>query len=158
MSSLEIAQGFLAGIQSSPSFDQHALSGLKVTTASPGTCSCQFEAQPHVLNRYGTLHGGCIATLVDTVTTTALATVSQALGVSVNLAVTYMSPVPGGQPLEVKATVVRAGRQLATIECDIMSGGKLCAKGLHTKFLHQVPAPSKPAPAPPEALEPRSKL
>ncbi|KAJ9527155.1 hypothetical protein QJQ45_025391, partial [Haematococcus lacustris] len=104
-----------------------------------------------------TLHGGCIATLVDTVTTTALATVSQALGVSVNLAVTYMSPVPGGQPLEVKATVVRAGRQLATIECDIMSGGKLCARGLHTKFLHP-PGTSKRAPAPPEALEPRSKL
>jgi acyl-coenzyme A thioesterase 13 len=34
-----------------------------------------------VQNRYGTLHGGCVATLVDVVSTVALLTVSKDPGV-----------------------------------------------------------------------------
>ena len=33
----------------------------------PGWCVCVFPVTPRVQNRYGTLHGGCVATLVDVV-------------------------------------------------------------------------------------------
>jgi acyl-coenzyme A thioesterase 13 len=87
------------------------------------------------------------ATLVDTITTAALVTVSPHTGVSVNLSVTYLSPVPGGSDVEIEARVVRAGRTLATLEADVRAGGQLCARGTHTKFL-QVADPLRPPPAP----------
>ena len=48
---------------------------------SPGRCVCVFPVRPRVQNRYGTLHGGCVATLVDVVSTVALLTVSKDPGV-----------------------------------------------------------------------------
>ena len=48
---------------------------------TPGRCVCVFTVRPRVQNRYGTLHGGCVATLVDVVSTVALLTVSKDPGV-----------------------------------------------------------------------------
>ena len=48
---------------------------------TPGRCVCVFPVRPRVQNRYGTLHGGCVATLVDVVSTVALLTVSKDPGV-----------------------------------------------------------------------------
>lgn len=54
-------------------------------------------------NRYGTLHGGCIATLVDVVSTAALVTVSEKAGVSLSMNIDYISPQPGGEEVEITA-------------------------------------------------------
>ena len=58
-----------------------------------------------VQNRYGTLHGGCIATIVDTVGTAALVTMSPISGVSLSISVDYLSPQPGLEECEVTAQV-----------------------------------------------------
>ncbi|KAG2450492.1 hypothetical protein HYH02_004993 [Chlamydomonas schloesseri] len=54
-----------------------------------------MPVRERVQNRYGTLHGGCTATLVDTLTTAALLTVSPLPGVSMVLSVNYVAPMPG---------------------------------------------------------------
>mmetsp|Transcript_1192 Transcript_1192/g.3372 ORF Transcript_1192/g.3372 Transcript_1192/m.3372 type:complete len:165 (+) Transcript_1192:188-682(+) len=154
------AQTFLSAIvseaeaQPAKSFDSLALRGIKIVEATPGRCICSFKAEPERLNRYGTLHGGCIATLVDSVSTVALVTEINESGVSVNLAVTYMKPVPGGADVTVDAQVVRTGRQLATIQVDILVQGSLCARGVHTKFLPGTGLPGLDG----KSQLPRSKL
>ncbi|MEW5301042.1 MAG: hypothetical protein WDW36_003925 [Sanguina aurantia] len=119
------------------SFDSKALSGLKVTTLSPGRCVCSFFVTEGHTNRYGTLHGGCTATLADVVSTVALTTSTELSGVSVNLAVTYLSPMPGGQEVIVDAQVVKIGKSLATINVTFSrkSDGAAVAVATHTKFI-----------------------
>ena len=58
-----------------------------------------------VQNRYGTLHGGCIATIVDTVGSAALVTQSEKSGVSLGISVDYLSPQPGGEVVDISAKV-----------------------------------------------------
>ncbi|PNH09078.1 Acyl-coenzyme A thioesterase 13 [Tetrabaena socialis] len=141
-------------------FDATALQGLTVVEAAEGRVICELPVTARVQNRYGTLHGGCTATLVDTVSTAALLTASPHTGVSVNLAINYVAPMPGSGPEEgqgpgseagteagevvvVDARVTRVGRQLATLAVELRrkATGQVVATGTHTKFL-QVPDPA----------------
>ena len=125
----EAARAFLDTLLSSDSFDRTALEGLKDARFSEGRCRCAFPVGVEKTNRYGTLHGGCIATLVDVVSTAALVTQSDHPGVSVNIDVAYMSPGPAGDEVQVDARVTKVGVNLAFMEVLITSGGKVVAKG-----------------------------
>ncbi|GAX79485.1 hypothetical protein CEUSTIGMA_g6926.t1 [Chlamydomonas eustigma] len=119
-----------------PNFDTLALKRLQCQSCEEGQVICTFPVSKEVTNSYNTLHGGCIATLVDTVGTAALITVSDRSGVSVNIAVTYLLPSPSGQNVTVEARVIKSGRALATIQVDIkLQDGRVAATGLHTKYL-----------------------
>ena len=132
----EAARAFLDTLLSSDSFDRTALEGLKDARFSEGRCRCAFPVGVEKTNRYGTLHGGCIATLVDVVSTAALVTQSDHPGVSVNIDVAYMSPGPAGDEVQVDARVTKVGVNLAFMEVLIKSGdGKVVAKGSHIKYL-----------------------
>jgi acyl-coenzyme A thioesterase 13 len=132
----EAARAFLETLLSSESFDRTALEGLRDARFSDGRCRCAFPVGSEKTNRYGTLHGGCIATLVDVVSTAALVTQSDHPGVSVNIDVAYMSPGPAGEEVQVDATVVKVGANLAFMEVLITSAdGKVVARGSHTKYL-----------------------
>lgn len=132
----EAARAFLESLLSSESFDRTALEGLRDARFSDGRCRCAFPVGSEKTNRYGTLHGGCIATLVDVVSTAALVTQSDHPGVSVNIDVAYMSPGPAGEEVQVDATVVKVGANLAFMAVLITSkDGKVVAKGNHTKYL-----------------------
>lgn len=72
---------------------------------------------------------------MDTISTAALVTVSPYTGVSVNLATTYLSPVPGGSEVDIVAEVVKSGKQMATISVQLMHKGRVSATGMHTKYL-----------------------
>lgn len=65
-----------------------------------------------VRNRYQTLHGGCTATLIDTVGSAALITVSTRSGVSLNISTTYLAAMPAGEDVEIDARVVRVRAEL----------------------------------------------
>ena len=131
----EAARAFLDTLLSSDSFDRTALEGLKDARFSEGGAAA-FPVGVEKTNRYGTLHGGCIATLVDVVSTAALVTQSDHPGVSVNIDVAYMSPGPAGDEVQVDARVTKVGVNLAFMEVLITSGdGKVVAKGSHIKYL-----------------------
>lgn len=134
-------------------FDGFCLTGFRLTGIEPGRCNGTLLVSPELQNRYETLHGGCIATIVDTVGTLAILTTGSRSGVSVNISVNYLSPMPGGKEAEIEATVVKAGKTLSTARVDIRNKatGQLVASGTHTKFL-EVCDPTLLATAP------RSKL
>ena len=98
---------------------------------------CVLPVTPSVQNRYGTLHGGCVATLVDVVTTAALVTVSDYSGVTLELSASYLNPCAAGDVAEVEARVLKAGGAVAVLSCVITArkSGRAVAHGRHTKYL-----------------------
>ncbi|EFN54601.1 hypothetical protein CHLNCDRAFT_135083 [Chlorella variabilis] len=123
-------------------FDTTALPALCDVKAVPGRVSAVLPVTPAVSNRYGTLHGGCIATLVDTVGSAALVTASPKGGVSLNINVNYLSKVATGGRVLIEAQsdvmqVVKVGKTIATIEVYLRdeASGALVAQGTHVKFI-----------------------
>lgn len=128
---------FLGALLSAESFDQHTLQDLQVISSEPGRVLCSLGVKPQLQNRYGTLHGGAIATLVDVVGSLALITQSSRSGVSLAINTLYLNPMPGGEVVLVDARVIKLGRDVATIEVQLKHGGSghLAATGTHTKKL-----------------------
>jgi acyl-coenzyme A thioesterase 13 len=77
------------------------------------------------------------ATLVDTIGTAALVTLTDLSGVSLSISVHYLSPMPGGEDVEITARVLKLGGTIATIGVELRraGGGELVATGTHVKFL-----------------------
>lgn len=111
-------------------FDSHALSGCDVHDihAEPGLVTCKVFVRPTTANMFGTMHGGCHATLIDVVSTAALVTVTGRPGVSVSLTVNYLRPGASNAELEVRSRVIKHGKKLGTIVTDIVdtASGETC--------------------------------
>lgn len=110
------------------------------TRGPPATVSFLFNVTPAMSNYMGNLHGGCAATLIDVLSTTILLGVSEpgkfALGgVSRNLKVTYLRPVPTETEARVVCELVHVGKRLALLRAEIQkaASGDLCVVGEHEK-------------------------
>jgi uncharacterized protein (TIGR00369 family) len=78
------------------------------------------------------LHGGTVATLLDSAATFALIAVTQKLWATVDMRVDYLRPVPLG-PVEARGTVVRAGSSIGRARAELRDGGgALCATAVAT--------------------------
>jgi hypothetical protein len=153
---LERAKVFLAAVaQDRGRFDSHATPGLTavactVTNPPPASSSsssscrlrCELPFSRAVTNRYGGLHGGCAATLVDVAATAALAALTDRAGVSLSITTHYHRPVVPLPPpsdasssssssssdtvIVVDADVVKVGKHVAAVDVTIRtrpSGG-----------------------------------
>lgn len=122
----EIKQNSPSSSSLSVSFDALALRGLAVVSSAPGRIVCRLPLTREKSNRYGTLHGGCAATLVDVCGTAAIVSVSESSGVSLHIGVDYLSPAPvggggaaGKNFVVVDSRVVRVGRTIAVANVEI---------------------------------------
>eukprot|EP00850_Spirogloea_muscicola_P021704 SM000258S09120 [mRNA] locus=s258:39100:40314:- [translate_table: standard] len=136
------------------SFDAVVLPGLRVVVTAPGRCRCLLRVTRQLQNRYSTLHGGAIATLVDVVGSAALVSLTgSSSGVSTDINVSYISSAKAEAyksdamcckktEVEIDAKVLRVGRTLAVIQVDIraVETGSMVAQGRHTKYLAPPPA------------------
>uniref|UniRef100_U5EIX5 Thioesterase domain-containing protein n=1 Tax=Corethrella appendiculata TaxID=1370023 RepID=U5EIX5_9DIPT len=123
----------------SNAFDR-CLQQIAITAGGDGNCIAEFKVAPEQLNRAGGLHGGFTATLVDVVTTYALMTKDNCLpGVSVDIHISYLKGAKENDIVIVDAKTVRAGRNLAFLECELRhkSDNSIIAKGSHTKYIGQ---------------------
>jgi len=113
------------------------LAGLRVEDARPGWIKASLPVTARIRNRMNTLHGGCTATIVDVVTTLALATVSKRLGVSLQINTTYMAPIGVGETVEITAKVEKVGSTIAHVSAELRNQGSrvMAAQGHHVKFL-----------------------
>ncbi|KAJ5334092.1 hypothetical protein MYU51_004511 [Penicillium brevicompactum] len=110
------------------------------TRGPPATVTFLFKVTPEMSNGMGNLHGGCAATLIDVLSTTILLGLSSpgkfALGgVSRNLRVTYLRPVPTDMEVRLVCEVVHVGKRLALLRAEIQraEGGDVCVVGEHEK-------------------------
>ncbi|KAI0696001.1 Thioesterase/thiol ester dehydrase-isomerase [Cytidiella melzeri] len=112
--------------------DQQCIPNLKILSATPGTLEASLKIEPYNLNRVGTVHGGLILTLTDTLGSLAVATKGQFMtGVSVDIGASFVKPGgKAGDVLTAKATVTGIGRSLAYTRVDFYNAaGQLAAYG-----------------------------
>ena len=86
------------------------------------------------------LHGGCAATLIDVLSTPILLGISEPGkfsmgGVSRNLRLTYLRPVPMGSEARIMCEVIHFGKRLALLRAEIQEAqsGNVCVIGEHEK-------------------------
>ncbi|KAE8146087.1 HotDog domain-containing protein [Aspergillus avenaceus] len=110
------------------------------TQGPPARVSFLFKVIPRLCNAVGTLHGGCAATLIDILSTTILMGVSKPGhfslgGVSRNLRVTYLRPVPKDTEARLICEVIHMGKRLVLMRAEICRAdtGDVCVVGEHEK-------------------------
>ena len=99
--------------------------GAEVEVAHDGSARLLFTAREDHLNQAGTLHGGVLATLVDTAMGLAVRTTTGEgeVPATSQLTVTYLRPGKPG-PLEVTARLRTRGAHLTVCEADVRQDGK----------------------------------
>ncbi len=113
--------------------------GAQTQTAEDGGARLSFEAKEEHLNQGGTLHGGVLATLVDTAMGQAVrsTTGEGEIPATSQLTVTYLRPGKPG-PIEVSATVRTRGEHLTVCEADVEQDGKALVHAVATfALLHR---------------------
>lgn len=113
--------------------------GIRVDETDDGGARLTLEVTDEHLNPAGTLHGGVLATLVDTAMGQAVRTVSGEGDVPATsqLTVTYLRP---GKPgvLSVTSAVRTRGEHLTVCEADVEQDGEAVAHAVATfALLHR---------------------
>jgi uncharacterized protein (TIGR00369 family) len=107
--------------------------GVRDRTAEDGHARLELEATEEHLNEAGTLHGGVLASLVDTAMGQAVrsSTGEDDVPATSQLTVTYLRP---GQPghLVATATVRMQGENLTVCEAEVEQDGRALAHALAT--------------------------
>src|SRR3954447_17650362 len=113
--------------------------GARTESAEDGESRVSFAAGEEHLNPPGTLHGGVLATLVDTAMGQAVrgATGDDDVPATSQLTVTYLRPGKPG-PLSVTARVRTRGEHLTVCEADVEQDGRELVHALATfALLHR---------------------
>jgi uncharacterized protein (TIGR00369 family) len=97
------------------------LLGLRITSSGAGRATVEFEASERYANPMGTLHGGVLCDLADAAMGVAyLSTLVEGESpTTIELKINFLRPVWNGK-LRAEARVVRAGKVVGLIECDIL--------------------------------------
>lgn len=107
--------------------------GARVEEADDGSARIAFEVTDEHLNPAGTLHGGVLATLVDTAMGTAVrsATGDDDVPATSQLTVTYLRPGKPGR-LQVTARVRTKGEHLTVCEAEVEQDGRAIGHAVAT--------------------------
>ena len=97
------------------------LLGLTITHSGTGRATVEFEASGQYANPMGTLHGGVLCDLADAAMGLAyLSTLAEGETLTtIELKINFLRPVWNAK-LRAEARVVRAGKVVGLIECDIL--------------------------------------
>lgn len=115
---LEIAQRFIRGEVPPPPIAQ--LIGFALTSIEPGRAVVELEAGERHANPMGTLHGGVLCDIADAAMGMAYAATlpEGETFTTLELKINFLQPVRRGK-LTATAGVVRGGRTIGFIECDV---------------------------------------
>jgi uncharacterized protein (TIGR00369 family) len=108
------------------------LLGFRLVAADPGSARFEGETGEHLLNPFGTVHGGYAATLLDSACGVGLqATLPQGRGTAtIRLEVAFLRPIlPDMGRIACVSKLVHAGEQVAWSEGDVFGpDGKVLAR------------------------------
>ena len=110
------------------------LVGIEIDDIEPGRARLSLEVVEKHRQLQGIMHGGAIATLIDTAVAFAIVGASEpgAKFTTIELKVNYLSPLVEGRVVA-DARLIRDGKRIIVAECDVFDPtGKLAAKGLLT--------------------------
>ena|SRR5437016_1327187 len=123
-------------------FKQEGLSktlGERIVSAENGRARMELPVGPSVLNPGGFLHGGALATLVDSAGTVAIMAApsnpDHKPGVTTDLNISYLAPTREGV-VTADARAIKVGRTLAFADVEVRrADGTVVATGRITKFM-----------------------
>ncbi len=110
------------------------LLGIEIDALESGRAVLGVTIRKDLLQLQGVMHGGAIASLIDTAVAFAIASVSRPDDrfTTVELKVNYLIAIREGR-VTADAKLIRDGRRIIVAECDVQdSAGRLAAKGLLT--------------------------
>ncbi|HXL82453.1 MAG TPA: PaaI family thioesterase [Pyrinomonadaceae bacterium] len=110
------------------------LLGIQLEKAAPGEATLTLAIRPELTQNHGVVHGGAIASLLDTATAFAILTLLEPdeRVTTVDLTISYLRPAVEGKLLAT-ARVLRQGRRLFTVSAELVdSGGTLLTTALST--------------------------
>ncbi len=109
-----------------------AMVGARSPEAADGRATLTVDVDDRHLNAAGTVHGGMLATLVDTAMGAAVrSTVDGDTPATSQLTLTYLRPGEPGR-LIVRAEVRKRGDNLTVCEADVEQGGRSLVHALAT--------------------------
>jgi uncharacterized protein (TIGR00369 family) len=110
------------------------LLGLELVALSSGTATLGLTIRKELKQNHGVVHGGAIASLIDTATAFAIISLLTAKErvTTVDLTISYLRPLTDGR-ITAAAKVLRAGRRLFVVSADVFDrDGKLSTTALST--------------------------
>ena len=110
------------------------LLGIEIDSIEPSRARLSVEVRQELLQLQGVMHGGAIASLIDTAVAFAIISVSEPEDrfTTVEMKVNYLSAIREGRVVA-DARLIRDGRRIIVADCDVFdSQGRLAAKGLLT--------------------------
>lgn len=107
--------------------------GVENETAHDGQATLEFQASEEHFNPGGTVHGGVLATLMDTAMASAARSRTEdgEVPATTQLTIAFLSPARPGRLL-VSAAVRKQGEHLLLCEADIEQDGRALAHALAT--------------------------
>ncbi|MGI8655896.1 MAG: PaaI family thioesterase [Pyrinomonadaceae bacterium] len=121
MNSIELSEKQLARIREQ--FEQVPLArliGLQLGHVARGTATLRIIVRDELKQNKGLLHGGVIASLIDTAAAFAALTVLEESeqAATIDLTIHYLRPVTTGE-INARATVLRAGRRIIFLNAEV---------------------------------------
>jgi uncharacterized protein (TIGR00369 family) len=110
------------------------LVGIEIDDIEPGRAKLSLDVTEKHRQLQGIMHGGAIATLIDTAVAFAIVGASEpsAKFTTIEMKVNYLSPIVEGRVIA-DARLIRDGKRIIVAECDVFdAAGKMAAKGLLT--------------------------
>jgi acyl-CoA thioesterase len=110
------------------------LLGIELEKVVPGEATLTLAIRPELSQNHGVVHGGAIASLIDTATAFAILTLIEPAErvTTVDLTISYLRPARDGQ-MRATARVLREGRRLLTVSAEVTDqSGTLLATALST--------------------------
>ena len=110
------------------------LIGIEVDEIGKGLATLGLSIRHEHTQINGVVHGGVVASLIDTATAFAIISLLQPKErvTTVDLTISYLRPLTSGRATAI-AKVVRAGRRLFVVSAEVNDqGGKLAATALST--------------------------
>ncbi|HXU35194.1 MAG TPA: PaaI family thioesterase [Blastocatellia bacterium] len=108
--------------------------GIELDSIEHGRARLSLEVRQQHLQLAGIMHGGAIATLIDTAVAFAIVGASKpgSRFTTIEMKVNYLRPIREGRVVA-DAKLIRDGRRIVVSDCDVYDAeGKLSAKGLLT--------------------------
>ncbi len=104
------------------------LLGLELDAIGPGTATLALEVRTDLTQNQGIVHGGAIASLIDTATAFAILSLitPEERVTTVDLTISYLRPVTSGR-VRAMAKVVRAGRRLFVVSAEVFDESEILA-------------------------------
>lgn len=110
------------------------LLGIELEEIDSGVATLGFDIKPELKQNHGVVHGGAIASLIDSATAFAIISLlpTNEHATTVDLTISYLRPLTEGRARAV-ARVVRSGKRLIVVSADLFDeAGTLAATALST--------------------------